>query len=179
MVLKNLTCSSLSSTEATAVRSGLHRYCGRVTAPPPLIRKVTLETSQLTSKDIIAGCKIGVAAHADFVKTSTGFNGGGATEDNVMLMRSVVGHGTGVKVKAIGGVTTLGDFVQMMEAGAERIDTSSGVWIMKEARRRVEGNTHEIDFYQLEDMGTWKRQEYPLDAGLVQAGAQLTSTPNH
>jgi len=120
----------------------------RATAPPPLILKVILETSQLTSKDIIGGCKIAVAAHADFVKTSTGFNGQGATEDNVRLMRSV-------KVKASGGVKTLGDCVRMMEAGAERIGTSSGVWIMEEARRRVEGITHEVGG---DDVGNAKPQ---------------------
>ncbi len=127
----------------------------RATAPPPLILKVILETSQLTSKDIIGGCKIAVAAHADFVKTSTGFNGQGATEDNVRLMRSVVDDGGGVKVKASGGVKTLGDCVRMMEAGAERIGTSSGVWIMEEARRRVEGITHEVGG---DDVGNAKPQ---------------------
>ena len=110
----------------------------RAIAAPPLILKVIFETSQLSSNDIVAGCKIAVAARADFVKTSTGFNGEGATEENVRLMKWAVGDGSGVKVKASGGVKTLGDCVRMIEAGAERIGTSSGIWIMKEARRKVE-----------------------------------------
>ena len=105
----------------------------RSSAPAPVILKVILETSQLSSNDVIvAGCKIAEAAGADFVKTSTGFNGGGATEKDVRLMKSVVGKG--VKVKASGGVKTVKDCVMMMEAGAQRIGTSSGVGIMKEAR---------------------------------------------
>ena len=113
-------------------------------APPPLILKVILETSQLTPEDIIAGCKIAVAARADFVKTSTGFNGEGATEENVRLMKRVVSDRSGVKVKASGGVKTLRDCIRMIEAGANRIGTSSGVSIMEEARRMVENITHDV-----------------------------------
>lgn len=116
----------------------------RATAPQPLTLKVILETSQLDQNQITAGCIIAVAASADFVKTSTGFNGEGATEGNVKLMRSVVSDCGEVKVKASGGIKTLGDCVRMMEAGAERIGTSSGIWIMKEARDTVEGITHEV-----------------------------------
>ena len=97
-----------------------------------IILKVILETSQLSRRDIIAGCKITEAAGADFVKTSTGFNGQGATRENVGLMRRVVGGG--VKVKASGGVKTVDDCLGMMEAGAERIGTSNGVGIMEEGR---------------------------------------------
>ncbi|KAL6713615.1 hypothetical protein ACLMJK_009080 [Lecanora helva] len=104
------------------------------TAAPSSTLKVILETSQLNRKEIIAGCKIAEAAGADFVKTSTGFCGEGATRENVSLMRGVVG-GSGVKVKASGGVRTMGDFVGMVEAGAERVGTSGGVGIMEEASR--------------------------------------------
>ncbi|MCJ1255770.1 hypothetical protein MMC24_003587 [Lignoscripta atroalba] len=103
----------------------------RSAAPPPTILKVILETSQLSRAEIIAGCKIAQAARADFVKTSTGFNGEGATVENVRLMKAVVGDT--MKVKASGGVKTVEDCVRMMEAGAERIGTSGGVLIMKEA----------------------------------------------
>lgn len=113
----------------------------RNTAPHPIILKVILETSQLTASDIVAGCKIAEAAQADFVKTSTGFNGRGATEEDVCLMKHVVGQR--MKVKASGGVKTLKDCVAMMEAGAERIGTSNGIWIMEEARVLMDEITHE------------------------------------
>lgn len=109
-------------------------------APHPVILKVILETSQLSTNNIIAGCKIAEAARADYVKTSTGFNGRGATEEDVRLMKSVVGQG--MKVKASGGVKTVSDCVAMMEAGAERIGTSNGVWIMEEARALMDEMTH-------------------------------------
>ena len=101
-------------------------------APCPIILKVILETSQLSPREIIAACKIAEAAGADFVKTSTGFNGQGATRENVRLMKSVVGDN--LKVKASGGVKTVNECVAMMEAGAERIGTSNGVRIMDEAK---------------------------------------------
>ncbi|KAK3172549.1 hypothetical protein OEA41_005872 [Lepraria neglecta] len=104
----------------------------RDVAPYPIILKVILETSQLSPREIVAGCKIAEAAKADFVKTSTGFNGKGASQENVRLMKKVVGDS--MKVKASGGVKTVNDCVVMMEAGAERIGASSGVAIMEEAR---------------------------------------------
>ena len=100
-------------------------------APRPTVLKVILETSQLSPREIVAACKISEAAGAGFVKTSTGFNGQGATRENVRLMKSVVGDS--MKVKASGGVKTVNDCVAMMEAGAERIGTSNGVRIMEEA----------------------------------------------
>lgn len=75
----------------------------RNVAPHPIILKVILETSQLSPREIIAGCKIAEAAGADYVKTSTGFNGQGATQENVRLMKSVVGDT--IKVKASGECT--------------------------------------------------------------------------
>ncbi|KAI4223660.1 MAG: hypothetical protein L6R36_005247 [Xanthoria steineri] len=112
----------------------------RNVAPHPVVLKVILETAQLTQFDIIAGCKVAEAANADFVKTSTGFGGQGATVENVRLMKSVVGPH--MKVKASGGVKTVNECVSMMEAGAERIGTSNGVWIMKEALTLLEDTTH-------------------------------------
>ena len=112
----------------------------RNVAPHPIILKVILETSQLSPDEIIAGCKIAEAAGADYVKTSTGFNGQGATAENVRLMKGVVGDS--VKVKASGGVKTVSECVVMMEAGAERIGTSNGVWIMEEAKTLLEQVTH-------------------------------------
>ena len=85
----------------------------RSLAPHPIVLKVILETSQLSQFDILAGCKICEAAGADFVKTSTGFDGPGASFDNVRLMKSVVGDG--VRVKASGGIKTVNECVAMME----------------------------------------------------------------
>ncbi|KAL8906155.1 MAG: hypothetical protein Q9207_002188 [Kuettlingeria erythrocarpa] len=112
----------------------------RNVAPHPIVLKVILETSKLSRSDIIAGCKVAEAANADFVKTSTGFGGQGATEDDVRLMKSTIGPK--MKVKASGGVKTVNECVAMMEAGAERIGTSNGVWIMKEAETLLENVTH-------------------------------------
>lgn len=112
----------------------------RNTAPHPVVLKVILETSQLSQHEIVAGCKISQAAGADFVKTSTGFNGPGASLDNVRLMKSIVGDS--VKVKASGGIKTVKECIAMMEAGAERIGTSNGVHIMNEAQGSTDEITH-------------------------------------
>ena len=93
--------------------------------------KVILETAMLNEEQIAAGCKLCVKAGAKWVKTSTGFGPGGATVEAVKIMhREVSAHG--LKVKASGGIRTLADFNKMVEAGAERIGTSSGVGIVKE-----------------------------------------------
>jgi deoxyribose-phosphate aldolase len=95
------------------------------------ILKVILETGLLTLEEKILACELAVAANADFVKTCTGVNGGGATFDDVALMRGVVGTRAGVK--ASGGVRTLAAVNSMIAAGANRIGTSSAIHIMKEA----------------------------------------------
>lgn len=81
------------------------------------------------------------AANFDFVKTSTGFNGAGASVDNVRLMAACCAHlgagredGRRMLVKASGGIRSLADAVTMLEAGASRLGTSGGVWIAKEAK---------------------------------------------
>jgi deoxyribose-phosphate aldolase len=94
-----------------------------------VILKVILETALLTREEKILACELSVAAGADFVKTSTGLLGGATVED-VRLMRSVVGDRA--RVKASGGIRTAGDLTRMIEAGAERIGTTSGVSIMRE-----------------------------------------------
>ncbi|OJD25341.1 deoxyribose-phosphate aldolase [Blastomyces percursus] len=97
--------------------------------------KVILETSQLSREQVVAGCVISCLVGADFVKTSTGFNGPGASVENVAMMRAVCeALGKGVKVKASGGVRTPGDCVQMIKAGAERIGASAGVNIVDELK---------------------------------------------
>ncbi|KXT10556.1 hypothetical protein AC579_8332 [Pseudocercospora musae] len=116
----------------------------RTSAPPPVLLKLILETSQLSPSEIITGCVLASYANFDFVKTSTGFCGGGAKEEDVRLMKLCCQHmrqGQGnkeMRVKASGGIRTLEDAVKMLEAGASRLGTSGGVWIAKEARERVE-----------------------------------------
>lgn len=94
------------------------------------IVKVILETSLLTLEEKILACELSLAAGADFVKTSTGFAGGGATTDDVALMRGVVGHRA--RVKASGGIRSAAAAQAMLEAGADRLGTSSGVVIVRE-----------------------------------------------
>jgi len=93
--------------------------------------KVIIETAYLTQSEKIMACKLVKEAGADFVKTSTGFFGGGATVEDVRLMRQTVGKNMGVK--AAGGIRTYADAVAMIEAGANRIGTSTAVQIIKGA----------------------------------------------
>ncbi|RWR15293.1 deoxyribose-phosphate aldolase [Siminovitchia fortis] len=86
--------------------------------------KVIIETCLLSDEEKKVACKIAKKAGADFVKTSTGFSNGGATERDVKLMREAVGSQMGVK--ASGGVRSHEDAVKMINAGATRIGTSSG-----------------------------------------------------
>jgi deoxyribose-phosphate aldolase len=93
--------------------------------------KVIIETSLLSDEEKVAACLLAARAGADFVKTSTGFAGGGATAADVALMRRTVGPEVGVK--ASGGVRTLADAQAMVAAGADRIGASAGVAIVREA----------------------------------------------
>lgn len=95
------------------------------------ITKVILETALLTRREKILACLISKAAGADFVKTSTGFGTGGATIEDVELMRRVVGLDMGVK--AAGGIRTYADAMAMIKAGANRLGASAGVKIVQEA----------------------------------------------
>lgn len=91
--------------------------------------KVILETCLLSPEEIVRACKISQEAGADFVKTSTGFSTSGATVEHVRLMRQTVGAQFGVK--ASGGIRNLDTLHQMVEAGANRIGTSSGVQLIQ------------------------------------------------
>ena len=86
--------------------------------------KVILETSRLTRDEKVAACALAQAAGAAWVKTSTGYAGGGATAEDVMLLRASVGPAVGVK--ASGGIRTADDALRAVRAGAVRIGTSSG-----------------------------------------------------
>ncbi|KAF8650210.1 hypothetical protein AX16_005343 [Volvariella volvacea WC 439] len=104
-------------------------------ATSPIIVKVILETVFLTDHEKIAASFIAAEAGADFVKTCTGFLGGGATGSDVELMRRTVLYKEGkVKVKASAGVRTFEKCLEMFRAGAERIGTSSGAAIMQQAQ---------------------------------------------
>jgi deoxyribose-phosphate aldolase len=99
--------------------------------------KVIIEACLLTEEEKVRACQLAVKAGADYVKTSTGFSTGGATPEDVALMRKTVGPNIGVK--ASGGVRDMQSAEAMIQAGATRIGTSSGVSI-------VEGKTARSDY---------------------------------
>ncbi len=93
--------------------------------------KVILENSYLNEDEKIAVCEMSVRAGAAYVKTATGYGNGGATVDDVALMKRVVGDEVGIK--AAGGIRTYGDVMALVEAGASRIGTSAGLDILDDA----------------------------------------------
>lgn len=101
----------------------LKQLCGN------LVLKVIIETCLLTDEEKVRVCLLAKKAGADFVKTSTGFSKGGATKEDVALMRKTVGPEMGVK--ASGGVRTKEDMEDMIKAGATRIGTSHGCELIK------------------------------------------------
>lgn len=101
----------------------LKQLCGN------LVLKVIIETCLLTDEEKVRVCLLAKKAGADFVKTSTGFSKGGATKEDVALMRKTVGPEMGVK--ASGGVRTREDMEDMIKAGATRIGTSHGCELIK------------------------------------------------
>lgn len=103
------------------------------------ILKVILETGLLSADEKRTSCQLAAEAGADFVKTSTGFAAGGATVEDVILMRGIVGSALGVK--ASGGIRTLAALREMVQAGASRIGTSSGVNILKELESASDGSS--------------------------------------
>jgi len=97
------------------------------------IVKVILEMALLAPYEKILGCLLCQAAGANFVKTSTGFGPGGATVEDVELMRRVVGPVDLMGVKAAGGIRSLADALAMLQAGATRLGTSAGVKLIQES----------------------------------------------
>lgn len=95
--------------------------------------KVIIETCLLTKEEIVEVCNIAKEAKADFVKTSTGFNSGGATVEDVKLMKETVGQ---MYVKASGGIRDFDTAMKMIEAGADRLGVSAGIQIIKEYRSK-------------------------------------------
>ena len=102
--------------------------CRVVKASAPAGVKVILETGSLTDEEKIVGCTLSKLAGAHFVKTSTGFGPGGATVEDIALMRKLVGKDMGVK--ASGGVRTREDAEKMARAGANRLGASASVAIV-------------------------------------------------
>ncbi|MCK6552403.1 deoxyribose-phosphate aldolase [Myxococcota bacterium] len=117
---------ALKSKDYALVQSDIR---GVVEAAGAIPVKVILETSMLDRDQKVIACALSKAAGAAFVKTSTGFGGGGATAEDIALMRQVVGDDIGVK--ASGGVRTIDDAEKMIEAGASRIGASSSVAIVQ------------------------------------------------
>ena len=103
---------------------------GVVDASSPYPVKVIIETCELSRNEKIAACVLAKAAGAKFVKTSTGFGSGGATVEDVKLMREIVGSDMGVK--ASGGIRTRADAEAMIKAGADRIGASASIAIVTE-----------------------------------------------
>ncbi len=105
------------------------------TASGKAIVKVILETGFLNEAEKVKACQLAMEAGADFVKTSTGFGPGGATAEDISLMRRVVGPEIGVK--ASGGVRDYETAMAMVKAGANRIGTSSGIKIIAEMEKTI------------------------------------------
>lgn len=120
-----LNIGALKSGDLEAVKqdvAAVKEACGDV------LLKVILETGLLTEEEKVTACKLCVEAGADYVKTSTGFGPGGATVEDIALMRKTVGPEVGVK--ASGGVRDRAAALAMIEAGATRIGASSGIAIV-------------------------------------------------
>lgn len=110
-----------------------------VEAADERVVKVILETGLLTRDEKIRACDLVLESGAHFVKTSTGFSGGGATVEDVKLLRELVGLKFGVK--ASGGIRDAATALALIEAGANRLGTSSGVAIVKGAQTTPAGKT--------------------------------------
>lgn len=121
--------SAIKSGEWTDVQNDLDRMITTAHLRRKLI-KVILETGLLTPAEIKQACEICQELKPDFVKTSTGFNGEGATIGVVKLLRENLSKE--IKIKASGGIRTLEDALRLIEAGAVRLGTSSSVRIMKD-----------------------------------------------
>jgi deoxyribose-phosphate aldolase len=102
----------------------------RITLGGPVILKVILETPRLDNQQKVTACQIACEVGMDYVKTATGFGPGGATVEDIELMREVVGDRVGVK--ASGGIKTWADMRAMIAAGASRIGTSAGPEIVED-----------------------------------------------
>ena len=135
MVLNIGQLKSATKEDYDAIKKEIHSVVERVHAEGAIV-KVILETCLLTFEEKLRASEIALAAGADFLKTSTGFSSGGATVDDIALMRGVVGTHAGVK--ASGGIRTFTDARDMLEAGATRIGASASVKILTEFTAHVQ-----------------------------------------
>lgn len=124
-----LNIGALIDNDFSKVESDIHSV---VTAANGKCVKVIIETCLLNREQKIKACHIAENAGAHFVKTSTGFADGGATCEDVALMKETIGHT--LKIKASGGIKTLEDTMKMIEAGADRIGASAGAAIIRSLR---------------------------------------------
>jgi deoxyribose-phosphate aldolase len=125
-----ISIGALKAGQHTAVADDIAQVAAACHGEDALL-KVILETALLTDEEKVTACRLAASAGADFVKTSTGFSSGGATLEDVRLMRRTVGPDIGVK--AAGGIRSYADAVVMIEAGASRIGASAGVAIVEQA----------------------------------------------
>jgi len=137
--------ASIIEGDATYLLSQLHsvlKVCRSMR--PPVLLKVIIESAALTKKQKVFACRIAQQAGVDFIKTSTGLHpAGGATVEDIKLMKETAPN---CKIKAAGGIRTAKQVLEMIEAGAERIGTSSSVQIINEFRAERlndNGNSHQ------------------------------------
>ncbi len=121
--------AALKDKEYDYVKNEIHAI---KTACDGKLLKVILECCYLSKDEIVIASRLAKEAGADFVKTSTGFGKGGATPEDVKIMRDTVGENMGVK--AAGGIHTLDDFNAMVKSGANRIGCSHSIAIIKESK---------------------------------------------
>lgn len=122
--------SALKSKNYDVVRQDIEAVTSAKGSKKDVVVKVIIETGWLNREEKTSACKLAKEAGADFVKTSTGFFGGKASVEDIRLMRQTVGSDMGVKAAA--GIRTLTDALAMIEAGANRIGTSTAVQIVEE-----------------------------------------------
>jgi deoxyribose-phosphate aldolase len=103
--------------------------CSKLAHDYQKVLKVIIETAYLSDEEIIEACKLCVDAGADFIKTSTGFAPSGAKVEHIQLIKKSIPSSVGVK--ASGGIKTREQAIQLIEAGADRVGTSSGISILK------------------------------------------------
>ena len=131
MVMNIGLLKSGESSDYEAVRQDIRGVVELAHASGAIV-KVILETCLLTFEEKLRASELALSAGADFLKTSTGFSTGGATADDITLLRGVAGHRAGVK--ASGGIRSLTDATTMLRAGASRIGASASVKIISELK---------------------------------------------
>ena len=121
---------ALKSRDYELVKRDIREVVERAKRSEDIVIKVIIETGLLTDDEKVLACRFVKESGADFVKTSTGFNAPGATVHDIKFLRNVVGPNFGLK--ASGGIRTYRDAIKLIEAGANRIGTSSGIAIIGE-----------------------------------------------